>query len=220
MGKVEKITRTAKAKAMAAADTAANTGAANTGAEETATDRTTDRATRRAKRLEKLAKASTVTFTMEPAVRHFMDAQAKAAGMNLTHYMQQLVETHVIQSAPSDDALALRLAAKRKVISDVVARAKAMDAAGKFEDHFILNVVQDIAKDTDFAAQYALASTGGAQAGSRAATRARVSLNQQIGRVIKKAVGARSKRNEGGKIARAQVQDALISTYTLLDKPA
>ena len=186
MGKVEKITKNAKAKAVTAADA----GSANDA---------TDRVARRAKRLEKLAKASTVTFTMEPAVRQFMDKQAKAAGMNLTHYMQQLVETHVIQAAPADDALGQRLAAKRKVISDVVARAKAMDAAGKFEDHFILN--------------------GGAQAGSRAATRARVSLNQQIGRVIKKAVGARSKRNESGKIARAQVQDALISTYTLLDKP-
>ena len=182
MGKVEKITKNAKAKAVTAADA----GSAN--------DAT-------------------------PAVRQFMDKQAKAAGMNLTHYMQQLVETHVIQAAPADDALGQRLAAKRKVISDVVARAKAMDAAGKFEDHFILNVVQDIAKEDDFAAQYELASTGGAQAGSRAATRARVSLNQQIGRVIKKAVGARSKRNESGKIARAQVQDALISTYTLLDKP-
>lgn len=207
MGKVEKITKNAKAKAVTAADA----GSAN---------EATDRVARRAKRLEKLAKASTVTFTVEPSVRQFMDAQAKAAGMNLTHYMQQLVETHVIQSAPADDALALRLAAKRKVISDVVARAKAMDAAGKFEDHFILNVVQDIAKEDDFAKQYELASTGGAQVGSRAASRARVSLNQQIGRVIKKAVGARSKRTEGGKIARAQVQDALISTYTLLDKPA
>ena len=206
MGKVEKITKNAKAKAVTAADA----GSANDA---------TDRVARRAKRLEKLAKASTVTFTMEPAVRQFMDKQAKAAGMNLTHYMQQLVETHVIQAPPADDALGQRLAAKRKVISDVVARAKAMDAAGKFEDHFILNVVQDIAKEDDFAAQYELASTGGAQAGSRAATRARVSLNQQIGRVIKKAVGARSKRNESGKIARAQVQDALISTYTLLDKP-
>ena len=153
MGKVEKITKNAKAKAVTAADA----GSANDA---------TDRVARRAKRLEKLAKASTVTFTMEPAVRQFMDKQAKAAGMNLTHYMQQLVETHVIQAAPADDALG-----------------------------------------------------GGAQAGSRAATRARVSLNQQIGRVIKKAVGARSKRNESGKIARAQVQDALISTYTLLDKP-
>tara|TARA_R110002049_G_scaffold140930_9_gene302440 strand:+ start:49687 stop:50292 length:606 start_codon:yes stop_codon:yes gene_type:complete len=201
MGKVEKIT---KGKAVAAA----------------ATGDAADRGARRAKRLEKLAKASTVTFTMEIAVRRFMDAQAKAAGMNLTHYMQQLVDNHVIESAPADDALAQRLAAKRHVISEVVARAKAMDAAGKFEDHFILNVVQDAAKDATFAKQYDVASSGGAEAGSRAAQRARVSLNQQIGRVIKKAIGARSKRTEKGKIARAQVQDALISTYTLLDKPS
>ena len=64
MGKVEKIT---KGKAVAAA----------------ATGDAADRGARRAKRLEKLAKASTVTFTMEIAVRRFMDAQAKALPLHL-----------------------------------------------------------------------------------------------------------------------------------------
>ena len=45
----------------------------------------------RARRLEKLEKASTVTFMLELPVRKFMDVQAKAAVMNMTHYMQKLV---------------------------------------------------------------------------------------------------------------------------------
>ncbi len=179
-----------------------------------------ERVALRASRLEKIAKSSTVSFTLEPNVRRFMDAQAKEAGMNLTHFMQMLVETHVITAAPAADPLAMRLAAKRFVINHAVALAAKLDADGKFDDHFILNVVQQAAEDKEFAAQYALALGGEEAVGTRPAERARVSLNQQIGRLIKKAVGARSKRNEKGKIARAQVQGALVSTYTLLEKAA
>jgi hypothetical protein len=38
--------------------------------------------------------------------------------------------------------------------------------------------------------------------------------------LIKRAAGARSKRDESGKIMRAQVQGEILSTYTLLDKAA
>lgn len=175
-------------------------------------------AQRRAKRMEGVAKATNVTFTLELPVRRFIDAQAKAAGMNVTHFMQKLVEDHVIATAPKDDPMALRLAAKRYVIGHAVTLASEMDANGKFDEHFILSVVKEAAQNPEFAAQYALALGGEDAAGTRVAVRARVSLNQQIGRLIKKAVGARSKRNEKGKIARAQVSDALITTYTLLEK--
>ena len=171
----------------------------------------------RARRLEKLEKASTVTFMLELPVRKFMDVQAKAAGMNMTHYMQKLVETHVIATSPKDDALALRLAAKRHVIDQTVAMAKKLDAAGKFDENFILTVVKEAQKDAEFKAKYETA-LGEVDAEGKS-SRARVSLNQQIGRVIKKSVGARGKRNEQGRVVRAQVQDAVIATYTLLEKP-
>ncbi|KIN60446.1 hypothetical protein Z945_1418 [Sulfitobacter noctilucae] len=180
----------------------------------------TKRMARKARRMEAIAKASTVTFTLEPAVQRFMSAQAKAADMNMTHYMQMLVETHVIATADQNDPLAVRLAAKRFVINHAVTLAGEMDAAGKFEEDFILKVVQEAQTSAEFTEQYALALGGKEAEGTRAAKRAAVSLNQQIGRVIKKAAGARSKRNERGRIARATVQDAIISTYTLLEKPS
>ncbi|KIN73134.1 hypothetical protein [Sulfitobacter guttiformis] len=171
----------------------------------------------RARRLEKIEKASTVTFMLELPVRKFMDAQAKAAGMNMTHYMQKLVETHVIATAPADDALALRLAAKRHVIDHTVALATKMDAEGKFNENFILTVVEEAQKDAEFKAQYEIAL--GEKDADGKANRGRASLNQQIGRMIKKSVGARGKRNPQGRVMRAQVQDAVIATYTLLEKP-
>jgi len=174
----------------------------------------------RKKRMEKISRASTVSFTMEAPVSKFMAAKAKDAGMNLNHYMQMLVETHVIAEAPESDPLAQRLSAKRFVINHAVDLATQMDAQGEFDDHFILNVVQKASVNEVFAAQYELALGGKEAEGTRPAERARISLNQQIGRLIKKAVGARSKRNDNGKIARAQVQGALVSTYTLLEKAA
>jgi len=181
---------------------------------------TTDQAQRRAKRMENVAKATNVTFTLELPVRRYLDVQAKAAGMNMTHFMQKLVEDHVINTAAKDDPLASRLAAKRHVIGHAVTLAGEMDAQGEFDEHFILNVIKKASEDIEFAAQYYLAIGGEDAAGTRAAARAKVSLNQQMGRLIKKAAGARSKRTEKGKIARAQVQDALITTYTLLEKAA
>lgn len=172
----------------------------------------------RARRLEKMEKASTVTFMLEKPVRKFMDAQAKAAGMNMTHYMQKLVETHVIATAPKDDVMALRLAAKRYVFDHIVALAKKLDDAGKFDENFILTVVKEAQKDTEFKAQYEIA-LGEVDADGKS-SRAQVSLNQQIGRMIKKSVGAKGKRNEQGRVVRAQVQDAVIASYTLLEKQA
>lgn len=172
---------------------------------------------RREKLLARLSKASNVTFTLEVPVRKRLDALAREAGMNLNHYMQKLVEAEVIASAEADDALAERLAAKRWVIDHVVAVAARMDAAGTFDEAFILSVIREAQKDPAFEGNYAKATEAGE--GGKAA-RARVSLNQQMGRMIKQAVGARSKRGDGGKILRAQVEDELIATYTLLEKAA
>lgn len=173
----------------------------------------------RARKLEKIEKASTVTFTLELPVRKFMDAQAKAAGMNMTHYMQKLVETHVIETGGADEPLALRLAAKRQVIDHVVALATKLDKAGKFDENFILTVVSEAGKDVKFKEQYEAALGVETSDGEAKVKRARVSLNQQIGRVIKKSIGARSKRNPQGQIARGQATDAFVATYTLLEKP-
>lgn len=203
MTKIEKIStkKTTKATKVSKADAAAK------------------KAGGRARRLEKIEKASTVTFSLELPVRTFIDAQAKAAGMNMTHYMQKLVETHVIEAGAADEPLAVRLAAKRKVIDQVVALAVKLDAAGKFADNFILTVVNEAGKDADFKKQYEIALGVEVEGNEAAIKRSRVSLNQQIGRVIKKSVGARSKRNELGQIARAQATDTFVATYTLLEKP-
>ena len=84
---------------------------------------------------------------------------------------------------------------------------------------FILNVVRRAASDERFMANYDMA-VDAQSADKRALARAQAPVNQQIGRLIKRAAGARSKRDAKGKIMRAQVQGEMISTYTLLEKAA
>ena len=178
----------------------------------------TEDKTGRAARLEKLAKASTFTVVLEPAVRRLAAAKAKKSGLDMNHFVQKLIEDHLIDTAEEDNPVVARLRAKRAVLSRVVELAQKLDAEGKFDEEFILTVVREAEKDAEFAALYATA-TGADETGKAPVKFARA-INQQIGRMIKRAVGASSKRNDSGRIARGQVKDALISAYTLLEKPS
>lgn len=172
----------------------------------------------RAARLEQLTKASTLTVVLEPGVRKLAAGMAKQSGLDMNHFIQKLVEDKLIEEGEAGNPLVERLRAKRAVISRVVDLAREMDAGGKFDENFILEVVKAASKDKDFAAQYAVAT--GADTEGKAPAKFARALNQQIGRVIKRAVGAKSKRNDAGRIARAQVTGEVISTYTLLERAA
>ncbi|MDW4496972.1 hypothetical protein R5H30_03180 [Sulfitobacter sp. D35] len=176
------------------------------------------RAERRRRRLERLEQASTISFTLETPVRRFVEEQARSIGMDMAHFMQKMVENHILLSAPKGDPLALRLQSKRLVIDSFVDLARKLEAEGHFDDQFILTVFRAAEQDEALMQHYRNA-TDVAGAPARAAARTRVSLNQQLGRLVKRAVGARSKRNEKGRIMRGQTPDALVTTYTLLEKP-
>ncbi|MDK3020315.1 hypothetical protein [Pseudodonghicola flavimaris] len=177
-----------------------------------------EKAGRRKERLDRIDAANKITVTLQTDVRRFLAGQAKAEGMDMGHFLQKLVETHILASAPEGDALATRIGARRSVIDHVVKLAQSMEAEGGFDEHFILNVLKRAHADAAFAALYASAVADPEK--PKTAGRAAVALNQQLGRLIKRAVHARSKRDDAGKIQRAQVKDEVITSYTLLEKPA
>ncbi|MDK3073022.1 hypothetical protein QO034_07865 [Sedimentitalea sp. JM2-8] len=175
-----------------------------------------------AKRLEKrkrIAEANKMSFILETGVRKFVAAEAKAAGMDVAPFLQKIVENHVMEAAPAGNPLAERLKAKRAVLDYAVNLARKVDADGDFDEHFIGNVMKKAAQDAEFNSLYQMA-VGVADDNPKRAFRARAPLNQQLGRLIKRAAGAKSKRDDSGKIMRAQVQGELLSTYTLLAKAA
>ncbi|MEL6450796.1 MAG: hypothetical protein AAFQ19_06015 [Pseudomonadota bacterium] len=193
---------------------------AKTSAEDTKTP--AGKVGKRAAKLEKLKQAETINFSIDPDVRNFLVNTAKAQGLDLSHLMQKITESYVVEHAPSDTAFAQRLAGKRQVIDIAQKTAEEMDKEGAFDDHFILNVIKKSAADKAFVSAYD-AATRAAGEGPRdlaKATRAKTALNQQLGRVIKRTVGAKSLRKPEGGIARASASDALITTYTLLTKQA
>jgi len=175
-------------------------------------------AQKRKDKRRKLTEANTVTFMMDTEVRKFMTAEAKAAGMDIAPFMQKLVETHVLAAAPSESPLAQRIAAKRAVLDRVVGLAKDVDETGGFDEHFILTVMKKAAAEEEFTANYDTA-VDAQNADERALARAKAPINQQMGRLIKRAAGAKGKRDEKGRIMRAQVTGEMISAYTLLEKP-
>ncbi|WP_417719649.1 hypothetical protein [Salipiger sp.] len=167
-------------------------------------------------RAERLAMATNVAFSLEPKVRARFVAEAKAEGMELGHYLQKVLETHLLDKAPEGDELADRIRAKRYVIDRVVAIAKDLDGKGKFDEHFVLTVMKAAAADTAFMDKYHTAIGGEGKDGARA----QKPLNQQLGRLIRKSVGAKGIKTDAGRVARAQVTGEIISSYTLLSKLA
>lgn len=174
---------------------------------------------RREKRRKKIEKATTVTFSLQPEVRAFLTDQAKDAGMDLSFFMQKLVDDHLVATAPEDNPMSIRIQARRGVLDHVVDLARQMDARGEFSDDFILRVIQAASEDPDFMEMHRIAVTEDPE-NERRNARARASLNQQIGRLIKRAAGARSKRDDNKKIMRGQAQDGILTSFTLLDKAA
>lgn len=172
---------------------------------------------KRKKRREKMAEANKVTFILEGDVRKFVATQARDAGMDVAPYLVKLVEEQIMAAAPAGDRLGDRLRAKRAVLDRAVTLARASVEAGEFDQDFILSVMKKASQDAGFKVLYE--SAVGAK-GDRPARSARAALNQQLGRLIKRAAGARSKRDESGKIMRSQVQDEILTSYTLLEKAA
>ncbi|MDU8912882.1 hypothetical protein [Aestuariicoccus sp. MJ-SS9] len=174
----------------------------------------TDAGKTKSKRAVRLAKATNVAFSLEPEVRARFSQEAKDQGMELGHYLQKVLENHLLDSAPEDDPLAERIRAKRAVIDHVVNLAQELDGKGKFDEHFVVTVMKEAAKDDTFMGLYHIAIGGE----GKAAARAQKPLNQQLGRLIRKSVGARGLRTDAGRVARAQVSGEIISSYTLLTK--
>lgn len=169
---------------------------------------------KKGRRAVRLAKATNVAFSLEPKVRARFAEEARAEGMELGHYLQKVLENHLLDTAKEGDELADRIRAKRKVIDLVVSFSKELDEQGKFDEHFVVTVMKAAAADKEFMEAYTTAIGGE----GKEAARAQKPLNQQLGRLIRKSVGAKGIKTDAGRVARAQVQGEIITSYTLLTK--
>ncbi len=159
-----------------------------------------------------------VVLTLDPGVRKYLQFQARGAKMDVNQFVLKLIEDHVCDTAPAEMPMAQRIRARRQVIAHVVETARRIDGEGGFDPHFVLSVMKAASQSAEFRAQHDTAIGVGSQRAAKV-ERNRAALNQQLGRLIKSAVRARSLRNAAGRITRAQVDGEMISSYTLLEKP-
>lgn len=162
------------------------------------------------------ASGSAANF-LEPEVRAACRKAAKDQGMEMNHFLQKAVETYMLVHGDLEPELRARISAKRQVIDGAVRTAREIDGTGGFDENFVLNVMKAVTTDPETGKLYETA-IGGKVTDEKAPRKS--SLNQQLGRVIKTAVGAKAKRNEAGRLARAQVAGEAITSYTLLEKTA
>ncbi len=179
------------------------------------TDKTTQ-AEKRVERRKRNAAANKVTVILETEVRKAITGQARDAGMDIAPFILDIVEAHLVANAPEGDLLADRLTARHAVLDHVVNLALQADERGEFDQDFILNVMNKASQDSEFMKVYNAAIDSENEDDTR---RFKKSLNQKLGRRIKRAAGAKSKRDQAGTILRETVQDEIISIYTLLEKP-
>jgi hypothetical protein len=170
----------------------------------------------RGRRPGRAGQASQVAFHLDPELRALCAAGAAESGLELGHFLQRIVRRWALEHAAPEAEVAARLAAKDEVIDRTVALARRLDAEGRFDAHFILTVLREAMADDDFRQLYETV-TGAPATDSGVA--AKTPLNQQLGRVIKSAVGARSSIGPDGK-RRAQVTGEAIQSYSLLEKPS
>ncbi|CUH76497.1 hypothetical protein [Tropicibacter naphthalenivorans] len=175
---------------------------------------TTPEAEQAPKKRARAAATANIALPLDPQVRTRLTRLAKAEGMTLGHYLQKVLELHLLETAEEGDLLAQRLKAKREVIDHVVALAQMLDKDGKFDEHFVLTVMKTASEDEEFMELY---KTVTGEEGRKAA-RLQQTLNQQLGRLIRKAANAGSKRNEEGRAIRAQVTGEIITSYSLLER--
>lgn len=169
-------------------------------------------------RRRKAGEEARVVLTLDPGVRKYLTYQARAAKMDVNQFVLKLIEDHVCDTAPEEMPMAQRIRARRQVIAEIVDTARRIDGEGGFDQHFVLNVMKAASQNAEFRGLHDTAIGVGSQRAARV-ERNRAALNQQLGRLIKSVVRARSLRNAAGRITRAQVEGEMISSYTLLEKP-
>lgn len=168
-----------------------------------------------------------VSFRLDPPVRRALSALAAEAGFEVNSYMQRLLRLHALTWTDKDTANAQQVlpTAERELIywsqwliDAAVRKAREMDVADEFPEHFTLIVIRALFRDPEFVANYAKVEAGEAR---ESGVSAKSALNMALGFHIKGAVGAEAK-TEGVppnvRPKRVQVRGEAIQSYTLLTK--
>lgn len=157
-----------------------------------------------------------LTLRLDRQLHDWLETMAHAEGFEPAAYVQRLIRLNVAQSDLMPGEERERVLLTEDMIARAVARAIALDRAGRFDAHFTLTVLDELFADPAFVADYERAIGGPALARGLPA---KASLNMSLGWQIKAAVRATPLLDDAGRTRRAQVRGRPFQSYTLLTRP-
>ena len=163
-----------------------------------------------------MSDSTTVALRLETSLVAVLDELARSDGLEVPAYIQRLVRLNVAQSGLIPEEERNRILLTDSLMTRAVAKALELDAAGAFDEHFTMNVLDILFDDPTFLADYEQAVGGPALARGSSA---KASMNMNLGWQIKAAVRAEPLLDAKGKARRVQVRNRPIQSYTLLTKP-
>jgi hypothetical protein len=157
-----------------------------------------------------------VSFRLDAPVHAAIMQLARDNSIETNAYIQRILKRHAAQSGVMGDAAREHVELSETIIEKAVKRARDLDEADMFDQHFVLTVFRDLMGDPKIRADYEKVVGGGAY---QSGLPGKSPLNMYLGWYIKNAVGADPVLDANGNPRRTQVRNEPIQSYTLLTKP-
>ena len=161
-----------------------------------------------------------ISLRLDSAVHAASEKIARKEAVSTEALIQRIVTNYVTENARKNGLMDPkdidRLEREQKIIARAVRRAREVDDAGGFDEHFTLRIIRDLMTDQGFRADYETVIGGDAYENGLPG---KFPLNMHLGWYIKNAIpGAVPVLDSNHKPRRVQVRNEPIQSYTLLTK--
>ena len=161
-----------------------------------------------------------VSFRLNSLVYETAETIAKEQSISTEALFQRIVTRHVTEHAGKEGMMAPehidRLKREQNILETAARRARELDEAGAFDEHFTLTVIRDLMSDPTFRADYEKVIGGDAY---QSGLPGKSPINMYLGWYVKNAVpDAVPLRDANRRPRRMQVRNEPVQSYTLLAK--
>ena len=161
-----------------------------------------------------------VSFRLDSRVHATAETISKQQSVSTEALIQRIVTHHVTEHAEKEGLMNPldidHLQREQRILATAVRRARELDEAGAFDEHFTLTVIRDLMTDPQFRADYETVVGGDAY---QSGLPGKSPLNMYLGWYIKNAIPDAVPLLDGNRRPRRiQIRNEPIQSYTLLTK--
>jgi hypothetical protein len=156
-----------------------------------------------------------ITLGITEEIHSALASSAQKAGLELNIHAVRIIEDYLLaQKGLVSDEAKRDVLLGRSLIKRAMERATELVAANGFASSITFDAIQSVSADPSWLSDYAtLVRDNPYKSGNPR----KQTINQNLGYFIKKAVGARSQTNPGGKALNEKVKGSIIQSYTPLE---